>query len=146
MPTALTLYMCMQLTLYSLAAVSITWDMREAIRMHTIARNPLPSNIQSLLSCPQSSWQQEVSPTTQLCLQFHVKQLVTSDSGDGVSGADASVLGGDVMSVSSDLCGVVMMEHVWRVLEDCEGREWEEGGSESKSKCRPVSDLFSCLY
>ena len=119
---------------------NFSWDISEAIRMHTVAKQPLPSNVQSLLCSQQSSWQQ-LSSMVQLCLQFHMQQLVRCD-GDDVSGGG----GDDVISENAggvcydggrgDLCEVVLMGHVCKVLVECEGREvWrEEGEADGRSK------------
>lgn len=100
-------------------AVNFSWDVSEAIRMHIVAKQPLPENIQGMLTSHQSSWKQ-LSSMLQLCVHSHSQQLVGCDDGDG-AGSDG-VGGGDGESReigdSGDMCAVVMMGHVCRVLEE----------------------------
>ena len=174
-------------------AVSFSWDISETIRMYTVAKQPLPGNIQALLLCQQLAWQQ-MSSIVRLRLQFHTKQIlcVRAGGGDGVSGEggdDVSGGGGDGVNgeggdrvnggggdgvngeggdrvnggggdgvnggdgdgandgggemsvgvcgdgVKGDLCAVVMMGHVCRVLRECEEETWrEEGGRDGRSE------------
>ena len=145
--------------------MNFSWDISEAVRMHIVAKQPLPGNIQALLIGQQSAWQQMTS-TVQLRLQFHTKQLlsvragdgdgVNGGDGDGVSGEGGDIVGdGDVVNGGhgdgegreifisgcddgerGDLCAVVMMGYVCRVLRECEEEVWwEEGGEDGRSKC-----------
>ena len=150
--------------------MNFSWDISEAVRMHIVAKQPLPGNIQTLLIGQQSAWQQMTS-TVQLRLQFHTKQLlsvragdsdgVSGGDGDGVSGEGGDIVGdggGDVVNGGhddgvngegreifisgcddggrGDLCAVVMMGHVCRVLRECEEEAWwEEGGEDGRSEC-----------
>lgn len=96
----------------------------------------LPSNVQSLLSTQQSSWQLMTSASVQLCVQFHRKQLGKYDRhGDG--DGDRSDCEDEESVVSDgercDMHVVVLVGHVCGVLVECEGRE-EEEASDGRSK------------
>ena len=95
--------------------------------MHMVTQQPLPSNVQSLLSSRQSSWQLMASASVQLCVQFHRKQLSECDRhGD----EDSVVSDGE----RGDMCAVLLMGHVCGVLVESEGREEEEEGGDGRGK------------
>ena len=144
--------------------------------MHIVAKQPLPGNIQALLVSQQSAWQQMTS-TVQLRLQFHTKRLcVRGGDSDGVSGGDGDGIsgeGGDIVGDGggdgvdsdifiggcadgemSDLCAVVMMGHVCRVLGECAEEAWWEEGEDGRSECSKGSvcacdmcyDTCTCVH
>lgn len=117
--------------------VNMSWDIREMVRMHMVTQQPLPSNVQSLLSSRQSSWQLMASASVQLCVQFHRKQLSECDrhgDGDGnksyCDDEDSVVSDGE----RGDMCAVLLMGHVCGVLVESEGREEEEEGGDGRGK------------
>lgn len=96
--------------------------------MHMVTQQPLPSNVQSLLSSRQSSWQLMASASVQLCVQFHRKQLSECDrhgDGDGNKSYREDEISD---SERGDMCAVLLMGHMCGMLVESEGREEEEGG------------------
>lgn len=108
--------------------VNFSWDISEAIRMHTVSKQPFPGNVKEMLTSQQASRQQLSSSMLRLCVQFHTRQHVRCDDGDNGTGGDG-VMGGDGaggVGDSGDMCAVVMMEYVCKVLS--EWTEEERGG------------------
>lgn len=113
----------------------MSWDVREMIRLHMATQQLLPSNVQSLLSTQQSSWQLMASASVRLCVQFHRKQLGKYERhGDGDGDKSDCENEESVVSESErgDMCAVVLMGHVCGVLVECEGREEEASDGRSK--------------
>lgn len=102
--------------------------------MHMITKQPLPSNVQSLLSSQQSSWQLMASASVQFCVQFHRKHLSESDRhGDGDDNkSDCEDESTCSDGERGDMCAVLLMGHVCGVLVESKGEEVEGGDGRSK--------------
>ena len=101
--------------MYCCIAVTFSWDIGEALRMHAVAKQPLPSELH--ISQPWS-WQQ-MSSSVRLCVE------------ECGGGGDAGESG-----------DMVMMSHVCGVLGECEVGEDRDSSRELVSgELRATGDM-----